>query len=212
MNAYATRRDLYTYGLPRGSLGSAPSRVVASSRAASDTLELDAHGLETGDLIQLRALEGGTLSAPLVEGTAVYAIRVDDGRFKVAATEIDALAGTSINLTTDGESMAMTVPIDIDAILVRYSRFYDSFLPAHAVPLPGPTYPVEVTATVAEISAAKVQFLSGASSVDMGKHELAAREQAKRFAAGLPVRDAAVSAPTNLAVTGRRVDADRRLP
>lgn len=212
MNAYATRRDLYTYGLPRGSLGSAPSRVVASSIAATDVLELDDHGLEDGDKILLRAIEGGTLSSPLVEGTAVYAIRLDEGRFKLAASEADALAGIPINLTTDGESMVMTVPIDIPALLIRYSRFYDSFLPAHAVPLPGPTYPVEVTATVAELTAAKAQFLSGATSISMKDAELAAREQAKRFAAGLPLRDVAASAPTNLAVTGRRLETERRIP
>lgn len=212
MNAYATRRHLYTYGLPRGSLGSAPSRVVASSVAATDVLQLDGHGLEDGDKVLLRAIDGGILSSPLVEGTAVYAIRLDDSRFKVAASLLDALAGIPINLTTDGESMVMTVPIDVDALLERYSRFVDGFLPAHAVPLPGPTYPVEVTAIVAELTAAKVQFLSGATSVSMKDHELAARKQAERFATGIPVRDVAASAPTNLAVTGRRLETERRIP
>ena len=210
MSSYAKRRDLYTYGLPRGSLGSAPSREVASSKASNDVLELDDHGLEDGDKMFLRAISGGTLSSPIVEGTPIYAIRVSDSRFKVAASYADAIAGTPINLTTDGSSMVLSVPIDIDAILVRYSRFFDGFMPAHAVPLPGPTYPVEVTAIVAEVSAAKVQFLSGVTSVSMKDAELSAREQCKRYAAGLPLRDAAMSAPTNLSVVGRSAD-ERRL-
>lgn len=210
MSIYATRKDLYTYGLPRGSLGSAPSREVASSRATSNVLELDAHGLEVGDVVTFRAVEGGSLPGGLVEGTKYYAIRVDDARFKVASSLVNAQASTEIDLTTDGESVMMSVPIDIDALLERYSRFADGFLPAHAVPLTEP-YPIEVVAVVSELTAARAQFLSGVSSVDMGKVDISAREQLKRFAAGIPIRDAAAPRATNLAVTGASTSNERRV-
>lgn len=198
---YATRADVYAHGLPRGALGSARGRIVAASTAATDVLELDEHGLDDGVALVLRAQEGGTVSAPLVDGGTVYAIRLTDSTFKVAASKADALAGIPINLTTDGASMIAVVPIDWDAVLERYSRWFDGCLPAHAVPLTAP-YPIEVTAIVAEVSGAKIQWLSGVASVSMRDAEIAAKAQAERFAAGLPMRDARVTTATNCAVVG----------
>jgi len=199
-DVYATRADVYKHGLPRGGLGSARGRIVAASTAATDVLELDEHGLDDGVALVLRAQEGGTVSAPLVDGGTVYAIRLTDSTFKVAASKADALAGIPINLTTDGASMIAIVPIDWDAVLERYSRWFDGCLPAHAVPLPAP-YPIEVTAIVAEVSGAKIQWLSGVTSISMREVELSAKAQAERFAAGLPMRDVNVTTATNLAVT-----------
>lgn len=210
MSIYATRKDLYTYGLPRGSLGSAPSREVASSRATSNVLELDAHGLEVGDVVTFRAVEGGSMPGGLAEGTKYYAIRIDDARFQVASSLVNAQASTAIDLTTDGESVVMSVPIDVDALLERYSRFADGFLPAHAVPLTEP-YPIEVVAAVAELTAARVQFLSGVASVEMSKVDASARKQLERFASGLPLRDATATRPTNLAIRGEAGSTERRL-
>lgn len=196
MAAYATRRDLYKYGLPRGTLGT-PGRLVASSVATTDTIELDDHGFETDEPIVFRAAEGGTLSAPLVSGTTYYAIRLSDATFKVAASA----AGAAINLTTDGVEMLVSAPLPVDDVLEYYSRFVDDHAPAHAVPLTAP-YPVVVVATVAELAAKKLMALAGHQSVSVDDAEKNAHEKLKRWAAGIPLRDAAATtAHTNVAVS-----------
>lgn len=195
-DVYATRRDLYRYGLPRGTLVM-QARLVASSTASSDIIELDGHGFETDDEILFRAAEGGTLSAPLVVGTTYYAIRISDSSFKVAA----APAGAAINLTTDGSEMIVAAPLPVDEVLEYYSRFVDDFAPAHAVPLTAP-YPVVVVATVAELSAKKLLSLSGQQSINVDAAEASAKEVLERWAKGIPMRDAAATtAHTNKAVS-----------
>ena len=190
---YATRRDLYTYGLRRGVLSN-EGRLVASVAASTDLLELDNHLLETDDPVLLRAVEGGTLSAPLVEGTTYYAIRVSDSTFKLSATA----GGAAINLTSDGVSMIVTAPIDIDALLEAYSRFVDDFMP-HGVPMTEP-YPVTVVRVVCELTAAKLLNMSGQASQSMKDAEISAKAQLERWLKGLPIRDASASASSNLAV------------
>lgn len=96
-DVYATRADVFKYGLPRGTLGMS-SRLAASALASSDAFELEGHGFETNDEIVFRAAEGGSLPSPLSAGTTYFAIRINDSIFKVAATS----GGPLINLTTDG--------------------------------------------------------------------------------------------------------------
>lgn len=194
MAAYATRRDVYRYGLARGTLGS-QARLVSSSVEATDTISLDGHGFETDDTVVLRATDGGTLSAPLVSGTTYYVIRVSDSAFKLAATQ----GGNAIDLTTDGVSMIVAIALPFDDVLEFYSRFVDGFVPAHLVPLTAP-YPVLVTAIVAELSAKKLQILAGQISESMKETELAAKAQLERWAAGVPVRDPNATASANRAV------------
>jgi hypothetical protein len=199
MTAYAARRDVYRYGLPRGALGN-PGRLVASSLASTNTIELVEHGFETGDAVTFRATEGGTLSAPLVAGVVYYVIALTDSAFQVATTP----TGSPIDLTTDGVSMMVSADLPIDDLLEYYSRFVDGFLPAHAVPLPAP-YPVTVVAIVAELTARRLQILSGLTSESMRDVELSAKAQMERYATGIPVRDAApATIPTNLAVHNAR--------
>lgn len=194
MTAYATRQDLYRYAPVRGSLTSS-SRIVSSSSATTDTLELEGHGLETDDTLQLRAVEGGTLSAPLVATTTYYAIKVDDSRFKVAATA----GGAAIDLTTAGVSMVLVVALPVDEVLEFYSRFVDGLLPAHAVPLASP-YPVTIVALVAELAAKRLQLIAGTSSESMKEIEIGAQAQLQRYAAGIPLRDSRVATSTNKAI------------
>jgi hypothetical protein len=195
MAAYATHRDLYRYGLARGALAM-PGRLVESSAASSDLLTLDGHGFVTDDEVLVRATEGGTLSAPLVEGTTYYVIRVTDSTFKLAATA----GGAAIDLSTSGSQMVVASTLPVDDVLEFYSRFVDAFLPAHAVPLVEP-YPVTVTAIVAELAAKKLTHLSGQASVSVDAAEVAAKAQLERWAKGLPLRDARATASTNKAIT-----------
>lgn len=194
---YATRRDLYRFGLPRGTIGP-QARLVAASTAATDELELDEHGFETDDEIVFRATEGGTLSAPLVSGTTYYAIRVSDSKFKVAS----APAGVALNLTTDGTSMFVATPLPIDEVLEYFSRFVDGVIP-HLVPLEADdagAYPLVVTAIVAELAAKKLQLLAGVTSVAIAEAELAAKAQLERWAKGQPIRDTRATAYAQLAI------------
>jgi hypothetical protein len=94
--------------------------------------------------------------------------------------------------------MLVSVALDVAAILERYSRFVDDFIPAHAVPLEVP-YPIEIVATVCELAARRLQILSGTTSESMAQQEIAAKAQLERWASGLAHRD--VATRTNLAVT-----------
>jgi hypothetical protein len=196
MVAYAAKSDVYKFGLPRGALGN-PGRLVASSLAATSTIELGEHGFSTDDAVTFRATEGGTLSAPLVAGTVYYVIELTDSTFQVATAPA---TGVALTLTSDGVSMVVSMDLPFDDVLEFYSRFVDGFLPADAVPLTAP-YPVTVVGVVAELTAKKIQILSGMRSGSMDEAEVAAGAQLKRWAAGLPVRDAAQTTQhTNLAV------------
>lgn len=201
MTAYAARGDVYRYGLPRGALGN-PGRLVESALALNSVVTLNEHGFETGDPVTFRASDGGTLSAPLVAGTVYYVIRLTDSTFQASATP----TGGPITLTTDSTSVLVTADLPIDALLERYSRWVDGFLPAHAVPLTAP-YPVQVTAVVAELTARKAQILSGMTSESMREAFSEAKGQVERWLAGQPLRNATPAQRTNLAaVTSRRDD------
>lgn len=196
MTAYAVRKDVYRYGLARGTLGAA-GRQVDSCLASTDTITLDGHGFETDDELVLRAIEGGTLSAPLVAGTSYYAIRLNDSTFKLAATP----TGSAINITTDGDGMNVAIALPFEDVLEFYSRFVDGVLPAHAVPLTAP-YPVTIVALVAELAAKRLQILAGHSSASMTEIELSAKAQLERWSAGIPIRDVRITtASTNVTLT-----------
>jgi hypothetical protein len=192
-DVYATRTDLYKYGLPRGMLAN-PGRLAAEAEDSTDIFELDGHGFDTDTPLMFRAEEGGTMPAPLVEGTIYYAIRLSDSTFKVAATP----GGAAINLTTDGASVIVSTALPVDEVLEFYSRFADAFLPSHMVPLEAP-YPITVTALVAELAAKKLLLIAGQSSASMTEMETGARAQLERWAKGIPLRDSRATASANLA-------------
>jgi len=197
VTAYATQRDLYTYGLRRGVLSN-PGREIETSIASTNVLTLDAHLFETDDQVTLRAIEGGTLSAPLVAGTSYFVIKLTDATFSLALTS----GGAAIDLTTNGITMIVkpsTLPID--ELLEAYSRFVDDFVPSHAVPMPAP-YDKTLVRIVSELTAAKLLSLTGQSSASMAEAELAAKAQLERWAKGLPLRAVeAANVSTNRAVT-----------
>lgn len=195
MTAYATERDLYTYGLRRGVLVN-PGREVESSVAATNVLTLDGHLFETDDQVTLRAAEGGTLSAPLVDGTIYYVIRLTDSTFSLAATA----GGAAIDLTTSGTTMIVKGELPVSTLLEAYSRFVDDFIPAHLVPLESP-YPATVVRVVCELTAAKLLSLAGQSSASMTEAEVGAKAQLERWAKGVPIRDANATASANKAIS-----------
>ncbi len=195
MTAYATARDLYTFGLRRGVLVNA-GREVESSVASTNVLTLDGHMFETGDEVTFRTVEGsgGTLSSPLVAGTVYYVIRLTDSTFSLSATD----GGAAIDITSNGSVMMVKAELPVDALLEAYSRFVDDFVPAHLIPFTTP--PVTVVRIVCELTAAKLLSLSGQSSVSMTEAEVGAKAQLERWVKGLPIRDASATPSANRAI------------
>lgn len=201
-NLYCSRRDVNRW-LPAGEL-TGSSRLAASAIASTDVITLDGHGLETDDEVIVRAAEGGTLPAPLVEGTTYYAIRVSNAQFKLAA----ATGGAAIDFTADGAEVVVVREPSYDDTIEAYSRWADTFLPAHAVPLSTPLGPefALVRLLVARLSAKALLNADGKSSQIVADAEAAAQKQLERFAAGLTVRGAN-DTRTNLAMKTTAVSA-----
>lgn len=179
-----------------GSLPSASS-LVSSSLLGTDIITLDGHGFETDDALTLRAVDGGTLSAPLVAGTTYYAIRLTDSTFKVAATA----GGAALDLTTSGVSMFVARPLDFDYWIGFYSRWADTSFPGHAVPFTSGSVPSIVEGIVADLVAKRMFNAGGQESSTLKDMEIASAAQLARFAGGMPIRDAAATVSTNLAYT-----------
>lgn len=175
-----------------------PSSLVASSVAGTDIITLDGHGLETDDAVLVRATEGGTLSTPLAEGTTYYAIRLSDSTFKLAATA----GGAAIDLTLAGVSMVVSRALDFDYWIGVYSRWADTSLPGHLVPMGrDAAVPEVVECIVADLVAKRMFNAGGQASESLKDMEIASVAQLARFASGMPLRDANVTASANLAVS-----------
>ncbi len=201
---YCSRSDV-SKRLPPGSLVSTSS-LIDSSTASTDEISCDGHGFETNDTVTFRALDGGTLSAPLAEGTVYYAIRVDNATFKVAATS----GGAAINLTTNGVSMVVMRDPNYDEMIEFYSRWVDGFFPANRVPFTSPI-PVLVRGIVADLAAKRLLNIAGQDSAILTAELAAAKAQLDRYLTnGMPVRDATAGASTNLAITNANLAADPR--
>lgn len=197
--AYCTERDLYSFGVPRGGVPNA-GRLTAEppANATTDAIELDCHGFAADDLLTFRAEAGGSLPSPLVAGTVYYAKPVSESFFQVAATA----GGAAIDLTTAGSAVVVTTPLPIDEAIEFASALIDNMLPSHAVPLAEPV-PAIVRMTCAELAAAKLGAVSGATSVSLSATADAARKRLEAWAKGIPLRGEGASAqtPTNLAVS-----------
>ncbi len=162
-------------------------------------LTLNAHGLETDDPVTLRAVAGGTLSAPLVAGTVYFAIRLSSSTFSLAA----APAGSAINLTSDGVSMIVTrADPDFDGEIEATSRWIDRFLPAHLVPLGvHEPVPADIKRICADVTSRRMLVIAGKTAESVTAIELEGKAQLDRFVTGIPLRGVATPARSNLAIT-----------
>lgn len=76
--------------------------TVFTAVAATDICStIAAHGMSTGWVVQV-SNAGGALPAGLAAVTNYWVIRVDDLNFKLATSYANAIAGTAIDLTTNG--------------------------------------------------------------------------------------------------------------
>jgi hypothetical protein len=199
---YCSRRDVNRW-LPSGEI-TGSSRLAASAIASNDTITLDGHGFETDDEVTVRAVEGGSLPAPLVADTTYYAIRLTNAAFKLAATA----GGAAIDITADGDSVLVLRPPPFDDVIEYYSRWADTFIP-HLAPLEAPIHPL-VKGIVAQLSAKALLNLDGKSSEIVNQAELAAKAQLERFAKGVPLRGATATSSANKAVSSTSVSSDPR--
>lgn len=195
---YCSRGDV-TARLPPGTVVS-PAGMLASCLASTDVLTYDGHGLETDDEVTVRAASAGTLSAPLVAGTIYYAIRLTNAAFKLAASA----GGAALNITSDGVEMVVTREPKFDDVIEFVSRWADTFLPAHVVPLTAPIHPL-VRGVVADVSAKRILNANGQDSAAVTAAELAGKAILERHAAGMPLRGGTAQTPTNLAITATSV-------
>lgn len=195
---YCSRGDV-TARLPPGTVVS-PAGMLASCLASTDVLTYDGHGLETNDEVTVRAASAGTLSAPLVAGTIYYAIRLTNSTFKLAASA----GGAALNITSDGVEMVVTREPKFDDVIEFVSRWADTFLPAHVVPLAAPIHPL-VRGVVADVSAKRILNANGQDSAAVTAAELAGKAILERHAAGMPLRGGTAQTPANLAITATSV-------
>lgn len=97
------------YGLTPVPLTFADSAMTSGS-AAANTITKVAHGFRTGDG-PVRATGAG-LPGGIALATDYWLIRVDNDTYKIAASLADALAGTGIDLSTNGTAMSIVVTAD----------------------------------------------------------------------------------------------------
>lgn len=196
---YCSRSDV-TARMPLGSITSAGG-LTASASATSNAITYDGHGLETDDPITVRAPEGGTLPSPLVAGTTYYARRVSNAAFELAATA----GGAAIDLTTAGTELVISREPDFDYWIEFYSRWADTSLPGHLVPLEAPIHPL-VIGIVADLVAKRMFNVGGWASATQTEAEVGSKQMLDRFAAGLVLRGASATASASLAVTATLSD------
>ncbi len=205
---YCDPADLYSYGLPRGSVPNA-ARLVASTDTTANTFTLGDHGLADNDPFMLRP-EGGTtasMAAPLTANVTYYAAVVSDHQFSARA----APDGAVIDLTTAGARMVLVVPLPIPAAITWASSVLDQFLPAHAAPLEGMPIPPVLRATCAELAAGKVLKVMGRQSKTITDMIKDASVLVQRWAKGVPIRgENAPETHTNLARPATAPWCDRR--
>ncbi len=91
-----TEVDIWNTGAVTSTADSDNSGVSSSSDTVTDT----AHGLITGDTVVYTA--GTTVIGGLTNGASYYVVKVDDDNYKLASTLVNARAGVTLDLTTNG--------------------------------------------------------------------------------------------------------------
>lgn len=96
---FVVRGDGYAPSTVSVSSGASDITISAASSTA-DTFTSTAHGMATGDSGYISS--AGTLPTGVAINTLYWVIVVDANTFKLATTRADALAGTAIDLTSNG--------------------------------------------------------------------------------------------------------------
>lgn len=185
---YCTPADLYSFGLPRGSLPNA-GRLAGGVNVTTNAIELDAHGFETGDPVTFRAESGGVLASPIQAGVTYYAIPVTDSSFRVSLT----VGGDAIDITTAGSGLIVIAPLPIASAIAWATKIVEDMLPAHVIPLD--VVPEIVKMTTAELAIAKLASITGGKSAVTTDMVDFAQKRLARWAKGVPLRGDANARP-----------------
>lgn len=104
-----------------------PAAVVVASDDidfATDTWDAPAHGLSTGLKVQLTTSD--TLPDPLLVLTDYFVIVVDAGEFMLAASLVDAIAGTPITLVDAGVGDQTVTPTALAGGTIKLQQSNDA--------------------------------------------------------------------------------------
>lgn len=205
MTDYCEPRDVYAHGLQRGAVPN-PARLVESVSTASEAITLNEHGFELNDPVSFRAEAGGSLPAPITEGTTYFAVPLDDARFGVATTE----DGAAINLTSAGSNVLVIAPLPMASAISWASRLIDGMLPAHVVPLDVDAIPDVVRFTCGELAGWKLATRGGAASKSLTDIYDGATKRLASWSKGVPIRGAVELPNANLAASATMPYRDRR--
>lgn len=199
---YCNRQDVFRF-VPAGILAN-PARLVSIVDISTDTISLDSHGLESGQLVTFRT-QGGALPSPLVASTTYYARPLTDDTFQVSASS----GGAVVNLSTVGSNLMIIAELPWSTWIDECSAMIDQTLVAHAVPIVGEV-PEPVRLYCACLLAIRALSHVGASTEAVhGQLEFYSK-QADKWARGVPLRGASLPAAGNLSVTVSGFGADPR--
>lgn len=203
---YCSPADVYALGVPPGALV-CPARVVSAADPDSDRLEIEGHGLADGQAVTMVTDPGGSLPSPL-DLLTVYFVRLveigvgltSDSMIQLAAT----VGGAAIDLTDPGNGsfrLAVGIGLSLEAEIEAQSRWFDSLITGHQVPLEDPI-PQWVKSVVAKRTAASMvrQLRLGDMQSILDEAEHVTRDVLRMASSGLSLRDSAATPPANLAM------------
>ncbi len=101
--------------------------AAAAVNVTDNTVTVAAHGFITGNVGQVTT--GGTLPAPLVVLTNYFIIKIDADTFSFATSLVNALAGTAINLTTQGVGNSTFTPTALAAASIKLQQAENTSYP-----------------------------------------------------------------------------------
>lgn len=104
--------------------------VAADVNTTAETITITAHGFITGNIGQVST--AGTLPAPLLAATDYFVIKVDANTIQLATSLVNALAGTPINLSSQGVGASTFTPSAISGASIKLQQSEDA---SHAVDL-----------------------------------------------------------------------------
>jgi len=207
VSAYCTTQDALSW-LSAGSVTD-QQHLLASVVIATDTLVLNGHNLVTGDPFEIRLQVGDDLPTPLAEATEYYAIVLTPTTFQAALSEVDALAGTEINITATGTSVAAILRIPWTRIIERVSGELDELMIGSAMPL-DPAMSIDDVPSIVRnyaslMAISRAALFTGQADDSLDAEIERAQKRLDVYASGKPIRADAPTA-TNHAVSGTGAD------
>jgi hypothetical protein len=109
-----------------------PSAGTFTALASTDVLTKVAHGGLTGQKAQV-SNSGGALPAGLSAATDYFMIKIDADTFYLASSLVNAVAGTRIDITTNGTGTQTVTPTALAGASVKLQACLDDVISASSV-------------------------------------------------------------------------------